>query len=329
VRSFFRLAGLLLVVAIAVAIYAVVQVNAPYKGFDEPVFVDFKRGTSTSAMAEELAEKGVIRSPWMFKAARVLRRDARLQAGEYRFANAASPAEVFSRIVRGDIYFTELLVPEGTNIFDLGAMVEKVSSISAADFLTVARNPSLVRDLDPKATSLEGYLFPSKYRVYRHTTAAQLCAQMTAEFRRQWAKLGITDVHRTVTLASLVEREAHLHEEQPQVASVFSNRLRLGMKLDCDPTTVYAALLEKRYTGTIRQSDLASENPYNTYRHTGLPPGPIANPGTGALKAAAEPANTPYLFFVARADGTGGHYFTETLQQHLAAVSRYRQAGGR
>jgi UPF0755 protein len=151
---------------------------------------------------------------------------------------------------------------------------------------------------------------------------------MTGEFRKQWAKLGGADIHRTVTLASLVEREAHLKEDQPAVSSVFSNRLRMGMKLDCDPTTVYAALLENRYRGAIHQSDLASDNPYNTYKHTGLPPGAIANPGGGALRAAASPPDTPYLYFVAKADGSGGHYFTESLQKHLAAVGAYRRAAG-
>jgi UPF0755 protein len=328
-KSLLRFIGLVVVLAVVAGAYMTFQVNRAYKGFDQPVFVDFKRGTSTSAMADELARQGVIESPWMFKAARAIRRNARLQAGEYRFATAASPLEVFTRIQKGDIYYTELLVPEGTNIFDMATLVATQSQITAAAFLAAAKNPAIIRNLDPAATSLEGYLFPSKYRIYRHTTAAQLCAQMTAEFRKQWARVGSGDVHSTVTLASLVEREAHLHEEQPQVASVFKNRLRLGMKLDCDPTTVYAALLEKRYKGVIHQSDLASDNPYNTYRHAGLPPGPIANPGLGALKAAASPAETPFLFFVAKADGSGGHYFNQTLREHLAAVNQYHRAGGK
>jgi UPF0755 protein len=133
-------------------------------------------------------------------------------------------------------------------------------------------------------------------------------------------------VHDAVTLASLVEREARLPEERPLVASVFQNRLRVGMRLDCDPTTVYAALLEGRYRGVIHQSDLASENPYNTYRHDGLPPGPIANPGLGSIKAALSPETTAHLYFVAKADGSGGHTFTDSLQKHEAAVAEYHRA---
>jgi len=319
--------GSIAVLALGAGVYLASNLSSGYKGFEQPVFIELQRGTSTSAMAEELAEKGVVRAPWMFLAARALHRGATLQAGEYRFEKPASPLEVLGRIQRGDIFYMEVLIPEGFNMFDIAAALEKQGTITAAAFLTAAKNPALIRDLDPKAESLEGYLFPNKYRIYRHTTAQQLCRQMTTEFRAQWAAAGGgADPHRTVTLASLVEREARLHEEQPSVASVFHNRLRLGMKLDCDPTTVYAALLENRYTGTIHQSDLASENPYNTYRHVGLPPGPIANPGLGSIRAALHPASTDYLYFVAKADGSGGHNFSESLEKHAAAVAQYHRA---
>ena len=153
---------------------------------------------------------------------------------------------------------------------------------------------------------------------------------MTNEFRAQWQTLGAPAkaVHDAVTLASLVEREARLPEERPRVASVFHNRLRIGMRLQCDPTTVYAALLDGRYRGVIHQSDLDSTNPYNTYQHAGLPPGPIANPGLSSVKAALEPEATEFLFFVAKADGSGGHNFSESLQKHVAAVAAYHRASG-
>jgi UPF0755 protein len=197
----------------------------------------------------------------------------------------------------------------------------------AETFLTAARDPSLIRDLDPRAETLEGYLFPNKYRVYRKTTAREICRMMTSEFRSQWQAVasGANSVHDSVTLASLVEREARLPEERPRVASVFENRLRIGMRLQCDPTTVYASLLENRYRGVIHQSDLDSENPYNTYRHAGLPPGPIANPGLSSIRAVLSPEDTPYLFFVAKADGSGGHTFSGSLQQHDVAVAQYHR----
>ena len=278
-------------------------------------------------MAAELARKGVIEDRWMFLAARGLRRGLKLQAGEYRFEKPASPLDVFGRIARGDIYYMELLVPEGFNMFDIAEAVGKLGTIPPEKFLAAAKNPAMVRDLDPEAPSLEGYLFPNKYRVYRHTTAEQLCRMMTTEFRERWKALNTkANVHKTVTLAAMVEREARRPEERALVASVFHNRGRIGMKLDCDPTTVYAALLEGRYTGTIHRSDLDSGSPWNTYRHAGLPPGPIANPGTGALQAALAPAETAFLYFVAKADGSGGHNFSESLVKHEAAVARYQRA---
>jgi UPF0755 protein len=155
-----------------------------------------------------------------------------------------------------------------------------------------------------------------------------LAKMMTDEFRKEWAKASAgkdADVRSIVTLASLVEKETAAADERPLVASVFRNRLEQGMLLQCDPTTIYAALLDHRYRGTIHKSDLASANPYNTYENAGLPPGPIANPGTQSLAAALEPADTPFLYFVAKPEG-GGHQFSATIAQHEKAVIAYRHA---
>jgi UPF0755 protein len=152
---------------------------------------------------------------------------------------------------------------------------------------------------------------------------------MILEFRKRWASLGGpakgADVHQVVTLASLVEKETAIPDERPIVASVFLNRIRMNMPLQCDPSTVYAALIEKKYRGVIHKSDLASTNPYNTYTHSGLPPGPIANPGVQSLKAALLPAATNYIYFVAKPDGSGSHHFSSTLAEHEKAVLAYRQ----
>jgi UPF0755 protein len=322
-----RLALIIVVAAGAGSVWLESQLNKPYGSFSEPVFLDFARGTSTKEMASVLASKGVIERPWLFMAARALRSGASLQAGEYQFAKPASTMEVFGRIARGDIFYMEVLIPEGLNMFDIAGLVAKPGTIRPEDFLAAARDPAAIRDLDPHAPSLEGYLFPNKYRIYRHTTAEQLCRMMTTEFRKQWAALQTNaNVHETITLASMVEREAHTPEDRPLVASVFSNRLRIGMKLDCDPTAVYAALLESRYRGAIYRSDLASESVWNTYKHPGLPPGPIANPGLSAIRAALAPAETKFLYFVAKADGSGGHAFSESLVKHEAAVAQYQRA---
>ena len=307
--------------------FVVYQVATPYAGFKEPVFVDFAKGTGTRQMADLLAHTGVLRYAWPFLAVRALRSSAALQAGEYRFQAPDSPWDVYDRIARGDIFYYELKVPEGKNMFDIAAAVERLGLLPAAQFLAAARNPALVRDLDPQAPTLEGYLFPDTYRLSRHTTAEGLCRIMTGKFRAVWRGIGgDAPVHGTVTLASLVEKEGKLAEERPLIAAVFARRLAIGMKLDCDPTVIYAALLEGNYSGAIHRSDLASGNAYNTYQHAGLPPGPIANPGVPSIEAALHPANADYLYFVARADGSGGHNFSSTLSAHETNVSSYRRA---
>jgi UPF0755 protein len=316
---------LLLLVALAGG-FGVFRLMAPYQGFQGETFVEFPRGTSTETMGVLLAKAGVLRSRWDFLAARMVRRGRVLQAGEYRFERAASPLEVVDRIARGDVFYYTFVAPEGKNMFDLAQAAAQLGLFTADAFLTEARSPAMIRDLDPSAPSLEGYLFPNTYKLSRHTTAEALCRMMTGKFREVWRGLGGGgDVHATVILASMVEREAKLPEERPLIAAVFANRLHIGMKLDCDPTTVYAALLEGRYRGTIYRSDLDSANPYNTYRHAGLPPGPIANPGLDSLRAAMHPADSNALYFVARPDGSGGHTFSSDLASHNAATERYRR----
>jgi UPF0755 protein len=181
--------------------------------------------------------------------------------------------------------------------------------------------------MDPHAPTLEGYLFPDTYKLSRHTTPEGLCRVMIAKFREEWAnRKRKEDVHRTVTLASLVEKESKLEEERPKIAAVFENRLRIGMKLDCDSTTIYAALLDGRYSGVIHRSDLASDHPYNTYRHAGLPPGPIANPSLASIRAVDAPAHTDALYFVLRPGSSGAHEFSSNVAAHEAAAARFRRA---
>jgi len=313
---------------LALAGFAAAMLVTPYQGFKTEIYVDIPHGTSTSGIAQELVQDGVIRYEWELWLARLLKPSSKLQAGEYRFAKPDSALDVFNRIARGDIYFFTFTVPEGSNIFDIGRSLESGGVMSSEDFLKAAEDPALIRDLAPKAKTLEGFLFPSTYRLSHKTTAPQLSTMMTDEFRKEWAKISAgkdADVRNTVTLASLIEKETAAADERPLVASVFHNRLAQGMLLQCDPTTIYAALLDHRYSGTIHKSDLVSTNPYNTYENAGLPPGPIANPGAKSLAAALEPADTPFLYFVAKPEG-GGHQFSATMAQHEKAVIAYRQA---
>jgi len=315
----------LLMVAAGTVFYF--SLGQTYRGFSEPVVLEFPKGTTTRGIANELAKAGIIRESWQFLLARALRPTARLQAGEYRFSNAASVWDIYGRIARGDVFYYEITIPEGSNIFDIAQIVDRSGLVKGADLLKIARSPALIRDLAPDAPSLEGYLFPSTYRVTKNVTAPLLAKMMTDLFRKRWRELQPkVPINQAVTLASLIEKETAVPAERPLVASVYVNRLRDRVALDCDPTTIYAALLEERYRGTIYKSDLASTNAYNTYKHPGLPPGPIASPGMASLKAALAPAETNYLYFVAKADGSGGHNFSATLAEHTRAVESYRNA---
>jgi UPF0755 protein len=321
-----RLLLLLIVLAVIAGGLLFYAIATPYAGFEKETFVDIPPGTSTGRMASMLAQAGVIRSEWHFLAARAVRSGATLQAGEYQFTKPMTASEVLAKIARGDVYLKELRIPEGANMFDIAAAVEQQGFAKSVDFLKIARNPALVQDVAPDAPSLEGYLFPSTYRFTRRTSAERIAREMTNQFKRVWKQIGQpgVDVNRTVTLASLVEKETAVPSERPAVASVYHNRLKIGMKLDCDPTTIYAAMLEGRWRGAIYRSDLDNPHPYNTYRNPGLPPGAIANPGMASLRAALSPENTRYLYFVAKGDGSGAHVFTETLSEHNAAVRDYR-----
>jgi UPF0755 protein len=316
----------LLLIGAAAGGYGFYRLSRRYSCFDGETFVEIPRGTAAGGIGALLEESGVIASRRDFLLARILQRGRTLQAGEYRFVSPASVLDVYDRIARGDTFYYELVVPEGKNMFDIAQRAEELGLFPAAKFVAAARKPAMIRDLDPHAPTLEGYLYPNTYRLMHTTTPEKLCRIMTGKFREVWYGLGLNaDVHETITLASLVEREGKLPDERPVIAAVFSNRLRIGMKLDCDPTTIYAALLQDRYRGSIYKSDLESDDPYNTYRHAGLPPGPIANPGLASIKAALRPAVSDALYFVARPDGSGGHTFHHDIAGHREAVARYRR----
>jgi len=326
-RLVFTLFLVVLLAAAAIA-FGAYQYLGPYSDHQGEKFVEVQHGMSSHDIARLLSKQGIVRSPWAFLAVRAVHPRATLQAGEYRFDAAQTPWQVFEKIRRGDIFYEQFTVPEGSNLFDIAALLQGSDTVRPDAFLKAAADPRLIQDLDPLAPNLEGYLFPSTYRVTYKTTARQLCQMMTAEFRKQWAAIGgaahKADVHRIVTLASLVEKETAIPSERPLVAAVFINRMERGIPLQCDPTTIYAALLENRFRGVIRRSDLASTNAYNTYKHSGLPPGPIANPGLTSLQASLNPAQTDYLYFVAKPDGSGGHHFSATLLEHEKAVLAFR-----
>jgi UPF0755 protein len=279
-------------------------------------------------IAAQLKDEGLIRSKYAFEATR-LAKGGTLKAGEYRFDHPAKLAEVYDRLERGDMYTLSVTIPEGSNLFDIAERIEAAKLGTKEEFLAAAHvDVGLIADLDPGATSLEGYLFPDTYSFERRATPQQMLSAMVKRFRQAAAGLGLkSNYHRVVTVASLVERETPVDAERPLVASVFENRLAKEMPLMTDPSVIYAALLDGRYRGTIYASDLQADSPYNTYRYSGLPPGPICNPGMTSLKAAMNPAQTDYLYFVAAsADPSGKSRFSTTLEEHAHDVQQYRKS---
>ncbi|WP_263366802.1 endolytic transglycosylase MltG [Edaphobacter bradus] len=325
--------GTLLVVLLLLAGFAFWLVHTPF-GPAKETFVEIAPHTGTQAIGEQLEQAGVIRSRYGFavlRAVAAVRGGRSLKAGEYRFDHPAPMTEVYDRIARGDVYTISLTIPEGYNIFDIAEAVEAAGLGKRDDFLAAERqHTELIAEWTAGRTpeSLEGYLFPDTYRFPHHTTPVQMLTAMVRRFRQVAGQLGVMqDVPRVVTMASLVEKEVRQDAERPLVAGVFVNRLAKGMTLATDPTVIYAALLENRWRGTIYASDLKSPSPYNTYAHTGLPPGPICNPGVAALKAALSPAKTDYLYFVS--DAAGHSRFAANLKEHNENVAAYRKAEGR
>jgi UPF0755 protein len=290
--------------------------------------VEVLPGSSTVRIGRQLEEAGIVRSQYAFDAMRWMQHGT-LKAGDYRFDHPAPVSEVYDRIRRGDVYTISVTVPEGSNMFDIGAKLEQAGFGPRQKFVDVARQEAgLVADIDPQAKTLEGYLFPDTYKIGPKEEMPVIVATMVKRFRQAAAQIGLThDFHSVVTMASLVERETALDNERPLVASVFTNRLDKSMPLMTDPSVIYGLELQGQWRGTIYASDLQRDTPYNTYMHPGLPPGPIANPGVKSLKAAMAPAQTNYLYFVAAGQNPQGKsLFAATLEEHNKNVAGYRDA---
>jgi UPF0755 protein len=294
----------------------------------QTTFFLLRPGWSTRHIARDLQKQGIIRSSAAFLMVDYAKGLRTLKAGEYKFDQSASAFEVWRRLTVGDVYARTVVVPEGYNMFDVATAVEQAGLGPASDFLIAARNDLfLLKDIDPDAKSLEGYLFPDTYQFTRINTSHEIAAAMVHRFRQEAQKIGLLgrlDIHRVVTMASIVEKETADPNERPLVAGVYYNRLNRNMTLAADPSVIYAALLAGRYRGTIYASDLQYESPYNTYKYPGLPPGPIANPGVASLQAAMHPKQTDYLYFVS--DNNGHHRFARDLEEHARNVAAYRKS---
>jgi peptidoglycan lytic transglycosylase G len=309
------------------------QISRPYRGHrPDKVFVEIPHGTSRWKIAGILRHDDVIRSRLAFALFSAWHYRKRPQAGEYLIDRPMDSREVFWKIAHGRVFVHVVTVPEGWTMFDIANELDHQGICSREDFLAAAHDTSLVADLAPHATSLEGFLFPSTYEFTRHTTCHEIAERMVADFRTVWDTVDPADSARhpdgltteqVVAMASLVERETPNADERPLVAGVFYNRLTRGYPLQCDPTVQYAMQMNGEPIKDVKPADLRIDSPYNTYEHRGLPPGPIANPGEASLRAALNPADTDYLYFVA--NGHGGHFFSRTLAEHDRNVNRLRR----
>lgn len=312
-------------------------ITKPYPGFPaEGVFITVPRGASSRGVAHTLERNGVVRSALAFELYARRHPKRTLEAGEYFFDKPVTNIDVFWKLAKGQVYVIPFTVREGETLYDIAHDLEAGRFLAADDFIKAASDPTLVRDISPHALTLEGFLFPATYELPRHPIATELTATMVKKFKEEWARISPTaagadktgiatgfPVSSIVTMASLVERETPKADERPLVAGVFENRLHKDMPLQCDPTVIYALEQEGSYTGSLSGADLHVHSPYNTYEHTGLPPGPIGNPGEISLRAALQPARTNYLYFVANTQG--GHFFGATLAEHNRNVTKYRR----
>lgn len=308
------------------------ELEMPYFNASGETYIDIPRGAKPREVTDLLVKNGILHSRIPFIVyLRTANLGRQIQAGEYRFSNPATPEQVARRLIRGDVYFRSVTVPEGLTAGETIELLAKNGLGKPAEFHKALLQTNWIVDIYPKARTLEGFLFPETYRFGRKDDPEKIIRAMVNQFRSKLARIleqtpqssGLS-VSKAIILASMIEKEVKKPEERPLVASVYINRLKMGMPLACDSTIIYALKSAGVYNGNIRKADLAMESPYNSYLHPDLPPGPIANPGAASLRAALNPANTDYLYYVSRNDGT--HQFSKNYQSHLGAVARYQKS---
>ena len=284
-------------------------------------------GATMRMAADSLESAGVIGSAKLFGLyAKVTKRDRNIKAGTYILDRSASWNQVIDALVAGKGIVFTVTIPEGWDLKTIIPNVARIMKVDSAALDSAARDTALIRRLGIPGPTLEGYLFPETYLLPEDSDARPIVRRLVAEFERRWkpewndqlTKLGMTR-HQVVTLASIIEKEARVATERPIISAVYHNRLKIGMMLQADPTVLYAL---GRHANRVLYRDLEVKSPYNTYRNVGLPPGPIASPGSASIEAALFPADVPFLYFVAHPDGH--HEFRATLREHNEAVRRMR-----
>jgi len=311
--------------------WLVLEIYTPSKITPREIIFEAEKGKSVEAIAQNLKDRGVIKKKWpFFLGYKLLFSPKSLKAGEYAFSLPLSTKEVLIALTEGKIYFHPLTIPEGLTTKEISELLFSQSFVNQEDFLDAFSQTEAISSWDREAQSLEGYLFPETYffpnRIPATNIILTMVSQFKSVFKEEWQRrareIALT-IREVVILASLIEKETSLPEEKKLVSAVFHNRLKRGMKLDCDPTIIYVLKQEGRFKDRLRTKDLKLDSPYNTYLYPGLPPGPICNPGRESLEAALYPAEENYLYFVSKNDGS--HYFSRTFKEHQRAVYLYQK----
>jgi len=327
-----KILGTLLLVVLVLGMGVYAYYHLPYDDRMRPVRVVVPEGATLDQTAGLLEDKGVLRFPLVFAwVARVMGRDRSIRAGEYSLHSSMSPREVLQILCRGEVVLHRVTVPEGLTVKQIAILLEKRGFASREEILLESRKVGFIRAFGVEGGSLEGYLFPDTYHFAMGLSPREILKAMVQRFnsvygpvlRARQAENGLS-LHEVITMASIVEKETSSRKEMPVIASVLVNRLRIGMPLQCDPTVIYGT---EDFDGNLTREHLRTPNPYNTYLNKGLPPGPICNPGLDALKAVLYPADTSYLYFVSKNDGT--HLFSPTLKEHNRAVEKYQKRRGK
>ncbi len=320
-------AALCLVVVIAAFLIYNNLVNTPYAGYsEENKIILIPKGTPVDGIINILVREGILEDSKGIKILLKLRGgENKFRAGEYLFERPMTALEVYKKLISGDVYYHKITISEGKDLFDITDIFVESGLVKREEMKKALGNVSLVKSIAPDAESLEGYLFPDTYLVSRTMTAEDMVEMMVRNFRNKYTEFieprietSKFSTHEVITIASLIEKETALAAERKLISSVIHNRLRIGMGLQIDPTIIYALKADNTYDGNLKRKHKQLDSPYNTYKYRGLPPGPIANPGLDSIKAALEPVESKYLYYVSKNDGS--HVFSETAAEHNRAV---------
>ncbi len=328
-RSISLIILLLFILFVFISLYfGYFLISPPGHGGKDKTFI-VKKGAGLRRVAGELEKRGFLKSKELFMLWAFLKGGSRsIKAGEYNLNKSMPPVKLFNLLSSGAVKTYPVTIPEGLNIKQIADILEKKALASKEAFISIANEKKIAASYNIDGNGLEGYLFPDTYYINKSMDARSVIDLMINRFWNVFHSLGrdleppgpLSSVKEIVTLASIVEKETGRPEERPLIASVFINRLKRGMRLESDPTVIYGL---KDFDGNLTREDLETPNPYNTYTNRGLPPGPISNPGKEALEAVFKPAETDYLYFVSKNDGS--HYFSTSLSEHNRAVTKYQK----